>query len=134
MRLYFGSGIHGRGVQNMGLIVAPSCNDCHGVHNIFPPKDPRSQVYPLNLPETCGKCHSDPKVMAGVKLENGSPIPTDQYEKFARSVHGVALLQKQDIGAPACNSCHGIDPTNATNVMDVADKSKHVDGLVVRRA
>jgi predicted CXXCH cytochrome family protein len=37
----------------------------------------------------------------------GYGIPTDQYEKFARSVHGVALLERQDIGAPACNSCHG---------------------------
>jgi len=34
-------------------------------------------------------------------------IPTDQVEKFSRSVHGVALLQKHDAGAPACNSCHG---------------------------
>jgi predicted CXXCH cytochrome family protein len=34
-------------------------------------------------------------------------IPTDQFEKFARSVHGVALLQGHDSGAPACNDCHG---------------------------
>ncbi len=34
-------------------------------------------------------------------------IPTDQYEKFSKSVHGVALLQKNDVSAPACNSCHG---------------------------
>ena len=34
-------------------------------------------------------------------------IPTDQFEKYSSSVHGVALLQKHDVGAPACNSCHG---------------------------
>ena len=34
-------------------------------------------------------------------------IPTDQYEKYSKSVHGVALLQKHDLGAPACNKCHG---------------------------
>jgi predicted CXXCH cytochrome family protein len=34
-------------------------------------------------------------------------IPTDQYEKYTKSVHGIALLQKHDQGAPACNSCHG---------------------------
>jgi predicted CXXCH cytochrome family protein len=34
-------------------------------------------------------------------------IPTDQYDRFAASVHGVALLQRHDVGAPACNSCHG---------------------------
>jgi predicted CXXCH cytochrome family protein len=34
-------------------------------------------------------------------------IPTNQYQQFAESVHGVALLQRHDVGAPACNSCHG---------------------------
>jgi predicted CXXCH cytochrome family protein len=34
-------------------------------------------------------------------------IPTDQFEQYAKSVHGVALLQKKDLGAPACNDCHG---------------------------
>jgi predicted CXXCH cytochrome family protein len=34
-------------------------------------------------------------------------IPTDQYEKYAKSVHGIAVLQKHDPGAPACNNCHG---------------------------
>jgi predicted CXXCH cytochrome family protein len=34
-------------------------------------------------------------------------IPTDQYEKFKKSVHGVALLEKGDVNAPSCNKCHG---------------------------
>jgi predicted CXXCH cytochrome family protein len=34
-------------------------------------------------------------------------IPTDQFKKFSQSVHGIALLQKHDHGAPACNNCHG---------------------------
>jgi predicted CXXCH cytochrome family protein len=34
-------------------------------------------------------------------------IPTDQYAKFSQSVHGMALLQKHDVAAPACNDCHG---------------------------
>jgi len=34
-------------------------------------------------------------------------ISTDQLVKFSGSVHGIALLQKGDPGAPACNSCHG---------------------------
>jgi len=37
----------------------------------------------------------------------GYGIPTDQPEKFARSVHGIALLKNEDTGAPACNDCHG---------------------------
>jgi len=34
-------------------------------------------------------------------------LPTDQLELFTRSVHGIALLEKGDLGAPACNDCHG---------------------------
>jgi predicted CXXCH cytochrome family protein len=77
------------------------CASCHGSHNILSVKDVKSMVYPLNIPSTCAKCHSSSEYMKGFN------IPTDQYEKFSKSVHGVALLQKDDMGAPACNSCHG---------------------------
>jgi len=78
-----------------------NCVSCHGVHNIRPVKDPASPVYPVNLPQTCARCHSDKQYMADYG------IPTDQHEKFASSVHGVALLEKGDVAAPACNDCHG---------------------------
>ncbi|HXG00639.1 MAG TPA: cytochrome c3 family protein [Bacteroidota bacterium] len=77
------------------------CASCHGSHDIRSAKDVKSKVYPTNLPATCSTCHSDPEYM---KAYN---IPTDQYEKFVKSVHGVALLQKKDVGAPSCNDCHG---------------------------
>jgi hypothetical protein len=37
----------------------------------------------------------------------GRKIPTNQYEIYANSVHGEALLENGDIGAPSCNDCHG---------------------------
>ena len=77
------------------------CASCHGSHNILPATDVRSRVYPTNLPGTCATCHSNAEYMK----QYG--IATDQFEKFSRSVHGVALLQKHDLGAPACNKCHG---------------------------
>jgi predicted CXXCH cytochrome family protein len=77
------------------------CASCHGSHQILPAADVRSKVYPTNLPGTCATCHSN----AGYMKAYG--IPTDQYEKYSKSVHGVALLQKHDLGAPACNKCHG---------------------------
>ena len=54
----YAKSIHGTAHAAGNKYVA-SCPDCHGMHNIFPPKDPRSQVYPLNLAETCGKCHGN---------------------------------------------------------------------------
>jgi hypothetical protein len=77
------------------------CASCHGSHGILPANDVRSRVYPTNLPGTCASCHSDPEHMRGYG------IPTDQFAKYSRSVHGTALLMKKDMGAPACNGCHG---------------------------
>ena len=53
------------------------------------------------LVATCASCHSNPEHMKKYK------IPTDQFAKFKVSVHGKALLEKHDLGAPACNDCHG---------------------------
>ena len=77
------------------------CVSCHGSHGILATDNPNSSVYITNIPETCSNCHSNKKYM---KKYN---IPTDQYEKYSKSVHGIALLKKKDTGAPACNSCHG---------------------------
>ncbi len=77
------------------------CASCHGSHNIRSAKDLKSTVYATNIPATCSHCHSDAEYMKPYK------IPTDQYKKYASSVHGIALLQKHDVGAPACNNCHG---------------------------
>ena len=90
--------IHGHGVQNMGLVVAPSCNDCHGVHDIKRSVDRSSPINKANLATTCGKCH------LGIE------------EKYNKSVHGQ-LLAKGDTRGPVCNDCHSAHeielPSNA---------------------
>jgi predicted CXXCH cytochrome family protein len=86
---------------------AAQCVSCHGVHGILGAKSPLSTVYPTRVPDTCGKCHGDAKYMAGFRLPDGSPLPTNQLEQYRHSVHGRALLERGDLGAPACNDCHG---------------------------
>jgi len=93
--------IHGKRLYEKGDIKVANCVSCHSVHNIESPEIPTSTVYAQNIPQTCARCHADSAYMK----EYG--IPTDQYEKFAKSVHGMALLVKKDNGAPACNDCHG---------------------------
>jgi hypothetical protein len=34
-------------------------------------------------------------------------LPTDQFDKYVKSVHGQALLEGQNKAAPNCASCHG---------------------------
>ncbi len=77
------------------------CVSCHGSHNILSTKDVRSAVYPTNIPKTCSTCHSNKEYMAKYG------IPTNQYDEYIKSAHGIALLEKDDLSAPACNSCHG---------------------------
>jgi len=40
-----------------GILTVAHCDSCHGVHDILPSTDPRSSIYPANLPATCGQCH-----------------------------------------------------------------------------
>ncbi len=77
------------------------CVSCHGVHGIREANDPLSPVFITNIPKTCSSCHADKEYMKDY------PIPTNQMEEYASSVHGEALLKKGDRGAPACSSCHG---------------------------
>ncbi len=90
------------GMKNArGDVKVAQCASCHGSHDIRASNDVKSKVYAENLPETCGKCHANSMYMKGYG------IPTDQLKKFNKSVHGKALLEKHDTGAPACNDCHG---------------------------
>lgn len=98
---------HGKALLETKDQRAPQCVSCHDVHGIRPAKDPLSKVYAKQVPATCGACHADPKIMAGFKLPDGSPLPTNQLAEYRTSVHGRALLDRGDLGAPACNDCHG---------------------------
>lgn len=86
---------------------AAQCVSCHGVHGIRGPKSPNSKVHPKRLPYTCGACHADAEYMAGYRAPDGRALPVTQLADYEESVHGVALLKEGDLGAPACNDCHG---------------------------
>ena len=105
---------HGKRLKNGDQKVA-TCISCHGVHGILPVKNGNSPVYKTNIPLTCKKCHGNEKYMAGYG------IPTNQFEEYSQSVHGVALLEKQTAGAPACNDCHGNHGAAPPGVNDVAN-------------
>lgn len=79
--------IHGRALLVGGLAVAPTCNDCHGVHDILPHEHPDSHIGRRNIPDTCGKCH--------VLVE----------DIYLESVHGQ-LVARNFANAPVCSTCH----------------------------
>jgi predicted CXXCH cytochrome family protein len=92
--------VHGKRLAQGDTAVAV-CIDCHSVHDIREVKDVFSPVYPMKLPQTCSRCHSD-----AARMKNYS-IPTDQFEKYQRSVHWEAVSRRSDLSAPVCASCHG---------------------------
>ena len=77
------------------------CTDCHSVHDLRAPGDPRSSVNPVNVAKTCSRCHSDADYMKPYS------IPTDQFAKYNVSVHHSALAVRGDSSAPTCSTCHG---------------------------
>jgi len=94
---------------------------CHTAHGILGPRSPRSSVYPQKIPYTCGGCHADADYMAGYRGANGEPLPTDQLKEFQTSVHGRALLDRGDLGAPACNDCHGNHAAKPPEISSIAE-------------
>lgn len=79
--------IHGKALLKMGLIVAPSCNDCHGTHDIGRSVDRSSPINHANVAATCGKCHM------GIE------------KTYNASIHGQFLAQGGKTG-PVCTDCH----------------------------
>ena len=92
--------VHGKRLLQGDNKVAV-CIDCHGVHDLRPMSDPRSKISPLNVAQTCSRCHSDANYMQGYG------IPTDQYANYTRSVHHDAMTARGDLSAPTCPTCHG---------------------------
>jgi len=92
--------VHGK-LLGKGDTKVAVCIDCHGVHDLRPPSDPLSKVYPLNVAQTCARCHADASYMKSYG------IPTNQFAEYQTSVHHAAMTVRGDLSAPTCTTCHG---------------------------
>ena len=111
--------VHGKRLfKNKDPNVA-TCVSCHGSHEIRKKDDPLSTVYHTNVPETCGKCHSDPKRMKPYGL------PTNQLKEYKEGYHGQILYGKIEGKnpslAPNCADCHGIHGATPPGVKEIAN-------------
>ncbi len=107
--------VHAKIVEEGG--EGPTCSSCHGVHNIKNVMQEGSTIAPLNIPNTCGKCHAEVeaeyknsihwiKAQKGVRL---SPICNDCHSEHSIDAisglgnkrHEIKLLQDE-----TCNQCH----------------------------
>ena len=118
----YATSIHGMS-HAMGASGAATCTSCHGDHEIVPVKQLDSPVFKLNLPQTCARCHSNPKLTHEYRI--GNPQAAANYRD---SIHGQALLKMGLIVAPSCNDCHGVhdikrsvDQSSRTNHANIAN-------------
>ncbi|MFN8546392.1 MAG: cytochrome c3 family protein [Candidatus Eisenbacteria bacterium] len=115
---YSGS-VHGVALS-AGKTDAPTCTDCHGEHEIEPPSDPNSTVYPANLVKTtCVRCHES------LVLARRYGFATDRAGSFRETYHGMAS-EKGDLKVANCASCHGVhniypseDPRSTVNTANL---------------
>ena len=98
----YNASIHGKAHAKMNG-DAPTCQSCHGLaHQVVGASDAKSPVNKVNLPDTCGKCHSNPALAAKYMFAVALPV-----EAYKQSVHGRAVLQGK-LNAASCNDCHGV--------------------------
>ena len=106
-------------VHGMRLAAGDSkvavCIDCHGVHGLRAPSDPKSKVHPTNVATTCSRCHADAAYMSSYK------ISTNQFAGYSKSVHHQALAERGDLSAPTCTTCHGNHAASPPGVTSVAN-------------
>ncbi|MEE8605331.1 MAG: cytochrome b/b6 domain-containing protein [Candidatus Aminicenantaceae bacterium] len=96
--------IHGR-VAHADDEEIPTCSDCHGDHDIVPSTAKLSRTNPINLPKTCGICHTNLDLIERHQIRTAHPPGI--YES---SIHGRAV-KGGVVAAATCNDCHSGEGT-----------------------
>lgn len=99
--------VHGQAVA-AGDPKAPTCQGCHGTHDIHITAESDSRVARVHIPDTCGRCH------------------LEIYAEYRSSIHG-SQAERGNPDVPVCTDCHnehGIrsheDPASTTFVSNVS--------------
>ncbi|MGZ8428861.1 MAG: cytochrome c3 family protein [Candidatus Deferrimicrobiaceae bacterium] len=85
-----------------------ACVTCHGGDSSLPTEEGmnprrgfRGKPAARDIPQFCGRCHSDIAMMRQYNLR------TDQLAEYRTSRHGRLLYEKNDTRVALCTSCHG---------------------------
>lgn len=117
----FNRSIHGRALV-AGIKDAPTCVDCHGEHDIEPPRSESSSVAAQKVSRSmCPKCHEDETIMTKYG------ITTHRQASYMDSYHGMASSAGGKIVA-SCASCHTAheiltkdDPASSINIANLVN-------------
>lgn len=81
---------------------APTCAECHGMHDILSNKNPASPTFSLNVPTLCARCHRTGE-KAAVRYKGKQ---TEIVERYTESIHGKGIAKSGLVVSAVCTSCH----------------------------
>jgi len=128
----FDRSIHGQRLS-AGDKLAPTCQECHGVHYMVPLDEPGSPTAPFNIPQMCAKCHAE-----GAPVERAYDIPQEQIlKRYTQSIHGEGLFKQGLVVTAVCTSCHtahGVlphtDPRSSVSRQNVVKTCMNCHGMI----
>ncbi len=97
----FDRSMHGK-LADRGDKRVPTCETCHGTHNIKRYIDEDSPTFPTNVPDLCGRCHSD----HGVAVKDSTPEGLDPVTTYLNGIHGIGLKKSGLVVTAKCTDCH----------------------------
>jgi len=107
-----------------GNMVAATCSDCHGNHEIQKSTEPTSRTHAAQVEKTCAGCHGNEAVIQKAKLPGGNIVSQYHDSIHGRKTNGTGAAAAK---APTCTSCHGAhkilsksDPTSRVNREHIA--------------
>ncbi len=84
----FMNSIHSRPSRDDQSHTNATCYNCHDAHYVYPPGTQVWSQWRMNLPNTCGNCH------------------TQELAAYKTSVHGREVLENHNPKAAICADCH----------------------------
>ena len=106
-RMYSQS-VHGKHVS-AGDKEAANCSTCHGVHDIKNRVMDGSKISPLNIPNTCEKCHEK------------------EVAEYKNSIHWMRVSRGIK-DAPVCNDCH-----NEHSIEEIKDLGREANRMKMQQ-
>lgn len=82
---------HGWAIDRGSPLVA-TCTDCHNVHEIRSPLDPKSSVFPANVTATCRKCHTGSNPTFAQSYTHAAALKAKGYDDYARYVYIFLII------------------------------------------
>jgi len=87
-----------------GNMVAATCSNCHGNHDIQKSSEPASRTHVARVESTCASCHGNEALIKKAKLPGGNI-----QKAFHDGIHDKTIHAKgaNAANAPTCTGCHG---------------------------